>query len=147
MEKRFDGYLERAGVRREIWDATVPAGTDPKDVLQPSYWATATGDLEGRDIVDVETEDAAWARRLRVMEVDKTGGRVLMQPIGEVMVFERGHVPAGYDIAYLNRVTGFVVRSKHNDAIMRQGFRTHMGALDWLRSIIGDAVAAKKGAA
>lgn len=130
---QFDRRLRTLGVLKQHYEAEVPAGTRPDDVIGPEYWGRWAKDLKARDVIEVDAEDGEWTATVRVMGVDAHASRVLVAFQRDPVIFDAGPIPAGFALEFVSKNAGWRVMANGSNAPVRSGFSTKLEAANWLR--------------
>lgn len=131
--RRYERRLRQAGGDWAVYEATIPQGVEPEDVLDPSFWGNHAKMLRHRDQIRVEAEDGSWMMTLRIMGKDEMGGRVLVMLVGDLVRFDPGPIPDGYTLEFVSQLAGWRVLRDGSSGPVRSGFASSYDAAEWLR--------------
>jgi len=129
----LDATLNLPGTARNSWEVYVDHTHKPIDLLDPTYWSNFAADVQPGDYLDVEPFDGSWFCKLRVNEVDKLAGLVLVEPVGDVVKFSRPNPPRGFKIEFSgSKAAGWRVLREDGNKLLRGGFASYMGGYNYL---------------
>lgn len=123
MKQRL--HFSKMGVaksKRNSWFAAIPAGTDPKTLLKPDYWANCVKGIKPLDTIEAFSEDASWEALYRVMFVSPI--EVRLSPIYEVRhgADEETVTSDTYEVAWKGPMRKYSVLMRATGEVIKEGF-------------------------
>lgn len=132
------GRLQAVNHARRELSADIPAGTSLETILEPSYWAHHTRDIQAGDVVEALCEDGRWEASLRVMFVATDAVRLVVrwkaeyQDAGAVVESET------YEVKWINIGKKYGVMRRDDRTVIKDGFRTADMAHGFLKTHLAE---------
>lgn len=136
---RHGSILPESSVTRRL-HVTVPSGTDPDTVMEPSYWMHHARMLQPMDILVVFCEDGTWENELRVQFVSRDGVKV--SPRWQKPAEHGEYAPdeaetSVHTVKWRGPKAKWGVMRLADGAIVRDGFYPKDQAISYLKSLGG----------
>lgn len=130
--KILDKRIREQEFIRNLWIATVEAGTTKKDVMEPDFWAYVAIKFKPYDRIEIRTDDSEWFGEFLITSCDRTFATLF-----ELSYYKLGTkaVPSKHSL-YEYKWGGpygkhGIVRTS-DSAMMVNKLDTKKEALDWL---------------
>jgi hypothetical protein len=146
------GQMEQAEFMRATWFATVPHGTQPEALLDPTFWAHHAVRLQPRARVEVWAADGSWMAECVVLDCSRTWAKVVpvIGPVRfttqdvsltqaavadaeQALELEISKVAKGYDVEF-NATDKWRVVRKGDKVVMTKMRNQRDEAEKWLRA-------------
>lgn len=131
------------------YDAVIPTGVTPEQLLKPAFWAHHGIRLRPWDEIRARAEDGTWMGTYLVLDCSRTWARVLQLSFhrltsGDVAITqasmdEMKAVIAAHQVVHRGPLAWSVVR-KSDRAVLLEGRTTKPEAVSWLEAYARNAV-------
>jgi len=127
------GRCSPSGHKWNRYDVTIPAETNPEDLLDPHYWRHYGALLKPSDILECFCDDGSWEASYRVMFVSRAEVKLSLR--GEVVRHDKtpDEESDTHEIKWGGPAVKFRIQRKDTGEVIRDGLYPKSEAYNFMR--------------